>query len=102
VSLTKQTINKILYDTEKATIIALDKEYNSKNHLGRKGTLYHSNSTGFFITVETINKGETNHIEPIDELAAREHYKLRQQKRTNFPKQARRPKNTRQDLASLL
>jgi len=72
----KKVINRMLYDTEQADVVATDKYWDGHNwdRHGRAQTLMKTKKGNFFMFYETRWEGEIDRIEALDIEAAKEEY----------------------------
>ena len=74
----KQVINRKLFDTETANIVATNKYWDGSNwdRNGRSQTLYRTSKGRFFIHYETRWQGERDHLNVINDEEAKNLYEI--------------------------
>ncbi len=72
----KTIVNRMIYDTEKAEVVATDRYWDGHNwdRHGRTQTLMKTERGNFFMFYETRWQGERDHIEPLDPERAKNKY----------------------------
>lgn len=82
----QQIINRLKYDTQKATLIASDRYWDGNNweRHGRNSFLYRTPNGRYFLYHKTQWQGERDYIEPVSLGEAMDHWENLQEKEADW------------------